>query len=227
MFGRKNDTVAPLSVSENVLIQISAPTEITKKTKVCVPMYYRAIAFIDEKPLFRIEPCANKDLVKAYGNELLGKQLRVAFVADRPLAQSAWGFGNVQVRNEACREIYRIGVNGKFSVEILDYVKLIQGFVGSETIDVEQIREKSISTLKSVGAPILGAYFSQTETSVLEVNSLTADFRDRLLAALQSEPLFAAMGIRISDLTVSGFCVDEEDLERIRQEIRVRGEDHA
>ena len=37
MFGKKNYTIQPTSVGEDVLIQISTPAEITKKTKVTVP----------------------------------------------------------------------------------------------------------------------------------------------------------------------------------------------
>ena len=124
MFGKKNYTIEPIAANEDVLIQISEPTEITKKTKVSVPTQYKAIAFIDQKPLFRIEPCINKEFVKTYGKEYIGKQLRIAFVANRTLAQSAWGFGNIQVNNEGLKEAYRIGANGKFSIEIVDYAKM-------------------------------------------------------------------------------------------------------
>ena len=83
MFGKKNYTIEPTLAKEEVLIQISEPTEITKKTKVNVPTQYKAIAFIDQKPLFRIEPCINKEFVKTYGKEYIGKQLRIAFVSNR------------------------------------------------------------------------------------------------------------------------------------------------
>ena len=219
MFGRKNYTIEPGALNEDVLIQISDPTEISKKTKVSVPTQYKAIVFIDQKPLFRIEPCINKEFVKTYGKEYIGKQLRIAFVVNRTLAQSAWGFGNIQVNNERLKEAYRIGANGKFSVEIVDYAKLIQAFPNASTITIEQVREKSISTLKTVGTPILGEYFSKTSTSVFEMSSLVADFRGKFMDALQDEKLFANMGIKISTLTVDSFHANEDDLELIRNRI--------
>ena len=219
MFGKKNYTIQPTAVGEDVLIQISTPTEITKKTKVTVPTQYKAIAFIDQKPLFRIDACIEKEFVKTYGKEYLGKQLRIAFIASRTLAQSAWGFGNIQVNNERLKEAYRIGANGKFSIEILDYAKMIQSFPGADVITIEQVREKSISTLKTVGTPILGDYFSSTATSVFEMSSLVSDFRDKFMTALQDEKIFSSMGIKVASLTVDGFHANEDDLELIRNRI--------
>lgn len=219
MFGKKNYTVEPIAVNEDVLIQLSYPVEISKKTKISVPNQYKAIAFIDQKPQFRIEPCINKEFVKSYGKEYIGKQLKIAFISNRTLAQSAWGFGNIQVNNEGLKEAYRIGANGKFSIEITDYAKLIQAIPNENTITIDQVREKSISTIKTVGTPILGEYFSKTSTSVFEMSSLIGDFREKFIIALQSEDIFSNMGIKISTLTVDGFHANEDDLELIRNRI--------
>jgi membrane protease subunit (stomatin/prohibitin family) len=219
MFGKKNYTVEPIAVNEDVLIQLSSPVEISKKTKISVPNQYKAIAFIDQKPQFRIEPCINKEFVKSYGKEYIGKQLKIAFISNRTLAQSAWGFGNIQVNNEGLKEAYRIGANGKFSIEITDYAKLIQVIPNENTITIDQVREKSISTIKTVGTPILGEYFSKTSTSVFEMSSLIGDFREKFIIALQSEDIFSNMGIKISTLTVDGFHANEDDLELIRNRI--------
>lgn len=220
MFGKKkSNIIQPAEASEEILIQISEISGITRKTKISVPAQYKAIVYVDQKPLFRIEPCINKEFVKSYGKEYIGKQLRIAFVANRTLAQSAWGFGNIQVNNEGLKEAYRIGANGRFSIEILDYAKMIQAFPNTNSISIDQVREKSISTLKTVGIPILGEYFSKTSTSVFEMSSLVADFRDKFMNALQSERLFVAMGIKIATLTVDGFHANEDDLELIRNRI--------
>lgn len=219
MFGKKKVVIQPSALNEDILIQISAPTEITNHTRVTVPTQYKAIAFIDMKMSLRIEPCIEKEFVKTYGKEYLGKQLRVAFIASRSLAQSPWGFGNIQVNNERLKEAYRIGANGKFSIEIIDYGKAIQAFQSADVITMAQIREKTISTLKTVGTPIMSEYFSKTSTSVFEMSSLIADFRDKFIDALQNEKIFDSMGIKISMLTVDGFHANEDDLELIRKRI--------
>lgn len=222
MFGKKEPIIEPKAVNEDVLIQISQPIEITKKTTITVPTQYKAIAYIDNKAEVRIASCVKKEFIKSYGKEYLGKQLRVAFVSLRTLAQSAWGFGNIQVNNERLKEAYRIGANGKFSIEIIDHEKLIQAFPNDSNITIEQIRDKSISTLKTIGTPILGEYFSKTSTSVFEMSALVGDFRDKFMTALQSEKVFANMGIKIATLTVDGFHANEDDLELIRN--RINGE---
>ena len=220
MFGKKkNHTIQPIEANEEVLIQISESKIITKKTKITVPTQYKAIAYIDQKPLFRIDYCIEKEFVKTYGKEYIGKQLRIAFISIRTLAQSAWGFGNIQVNNERLKEAYRLGANGKFTIDIVDYAKLVQAFPNTNTITIDQVREKSISTLKTVGTPILGEYFSNTSTSVFEMSSLIADFRDKFMSALQEEKIFASLGIKIATLTVDGFHANEDDLELIRNRI--------
>ena len=219
MFGKNYVTIEPKIVNDDVLIQVSEPTEITKKTRVTVPVQYNAYAFVDQRLLFRIDACINKDLIKLCDKDYLGKQIRIAFVAKRAMAQSAWGFGNIQVNNVRLKEAYRIGANGKFSIEITDHVKLIQSFPNSSEITIDQIREKTISTLKTIGTPILGEYFSNTDTSVFEMSSLIADFRNKFMDGLQDERIFSEMGVKIAALTVDGFHANEDDLEMIRNRI--------
>ena len=125
----------------------------------------------------------------------------------------------LQVNNERLKEAYRLGANGKFTIEIVDYAKLVQTFPNVNTITNEQIRDKSISTLKTIGTPILAEYFSNTSTSVFEMSSLISDFRDKFISALQEEKIFASMGIKIATLTVDGFHANEDDLELIRNRI--------
>ncbi len=219
MFGKKECIIEPKQVAEEVLIQMSELIQVTKKTKISVPTQYKAIAYIDYKAVARIPSCVKKEFVKTYGKEYLGKELQIAFVSLRTLAQSPWGFGNIQVNNERLKEAYRIGANGKFSVEIIDYEKLILSFPNQSDITIEQIREKAISTLKTIGTPILGEYFTKTSTSVFEMSSLIANFRERFMQELQQEKLFSAMGIKISSLTVDSFHANEDDLELIRNRI--------
>lgn len=219
MFGKKKYFIEPVESANDVLIQISAPQKINKKTKLTVPQHYKAIAYVDQKATFRVEPCVAKEILDVYGKEYKDKQLRVAFIANRTLAQSAWGFGNIQVNNEALKEAYRIGANGSFCVEVTDYEKLIALFPNENIITAEMVREKCISTLKTVGVPIIGEYFAKTQTSVFEMSTLVTDFRDKFLKALATEKIFGTMGIKITVLTVNGFYANEDDLEVIRNRI--------
>ena len=225
MFKDGDHIIKPAYSNENVLIQISNMVLVSKKTRITVPIRYKAIAIIDDKPLFRIESCKEKLFVKAYGKEYINKELKIAFIISKTFAQSAWGFGNIQVNNERLKEAYRIGANGRYTIEIVDYAKLIQAFPGTQEIDMEQVRERIISTLKTVGTPILSDYFSNTNTSVFEMNSLISDFREKFLMALQEEKIFVNMGIKIATITVNNFHTNEEDLEIIRKRINSGGEE--
>ena len=219
MFGKKNNTLKLESFDETALVQFSQLVEITKKTTVTVPPNYRAIAFIDGKPLFRIEACEKKQFVKADKKEYLGQNLKIAYIASHSFAQSPWGFGNIQVNNSALKEAYRVGVNGKFSVDVTDYTKLISAFPTKDVITADDVREKCISSIKTVGTPIVADYFSKTETSVFEMSSLTSDFRTKFSEALMEEKIFSDLGIKISLLTVDGFYANEDDLKIIRERI--------
>ena len=75
MFGKKkSNIIQPAEASEEILIQISEISGITRKTKISVPAQYKAIVYVDQKPLFRIEPCINKEFVKSYGKEYISKE---------------------------------------------------------------------------------------------------------------------------------------------------------
>ena len=219
MFGGRKSNLEPALYNESALVQFSQSIEITKKTTVTVPPNYRAIAFIDGKPLFRIEACEKKQFVKAYKKEYLGQNLKIAYITSHNFAQSPWGFGNIQVNNSALKEAYRVGVNGKFSVDVTDYARLISAFPSKEIITAEDVREKCISSLKTVGTPIVADYFSKTETSVFEMSSLITDFRKKFSEALMEEKIFSDLGIKISLLTVDGFYANEDDLKIIRERI--------
>ena len=80
---------------------------------------------------------------------------------------------------------------------------------------------ENVDDIKGVGHRIVqgGEYFSKTSTSVFEMSSLVADFRDKFMTALQDEKVFSTMGIKVSTLTVDGFHANEEDLELIRNRI--------
>lgn len=224
MFGKKKVTIEPQKVEDSVLIQISAPVDIDKKTEICVPTQYKAIAIIDQKPTFRVEPCVSKRVVEFYGKEYIGKQLRIAYISTKTFAQSGWGFGNIQVNNERIREAYRVGANGKYSIDIVDYAKTIQAFPNIDLITMDLIRERTLSIIKTIGVPILADYFTNTNTSIFEISSLLNDFRSNFVEQLKGEKTFAQMGISINTLTVDGFHVNEDDLELIRNRINEQGE---
>ncbi|HHT83154.1 MAG: hypothetical protein ACOYEC_01760 [Christensenellales bacterium] len=206
-------------ISNNAVVYFSEPVVVTKKTLISVPGGYKAYGYIDEKLSVRIEPCINMNIYKEYGKSMLGKTIRVAYILNKALPQMLWGVGNINVNNERLKEAYRIGANGRYMVEIIDYVKLIAAFASVKQITDIMIREKTISIVKSVALPVIGEFFAHTNVSVFEISSLLDKVRERMLEALKKEKMFGMLGLSLSELTVEGLHVNENDLQSIRQRL--------
>lgn len=159
------------------------------------------------------------NIYKEYGKSMLGKTIRVAYILNKALPQMLWGVGNINVNNERLKEAYRIGANGRYMVEIIDYVKLIAAFASVKQITDIMIREKTISIVKSVALPVIGEFFAHTNVSVFEISSLLDKVRERMLEALKKEKMFGMLGLSLSELTVEGLHVNENDLQSIRQRL--------
>ena len=130
-----------------------------------------------------------------------------------------WGIGNIQVNNERLKEAYRVGANGAFQIKITDFTKLMSAFSGDGEITVDDVKEKVLSLIKTIGVELVGACFANTDVSVFEISSLVGKIREDLFEKLSKESKLADMGIKIANLTVAGVHVNEEDLELIRDRI--------
>ena len=218
MFGSKKYTVAPAEYREGLLVHFSQPVEITKKTKITVPANYKAIAFIDSEPQFRINPCKDKKFVKTYKKDYLGKSLSIAYISSCSFSLAPWGFGNIQINNKEQNETYRVGTNGEFSIEVSDYSALVTAFPGAKEITTDMIREKCLSTIKMVGAPVITECFEGAEVSVFSLDKLIAPFKERFISSLKEERIFSKLGVKITNLTVNGFYINPDDLEEIKKQ---------
>jgi hypothetical protein len=204
---------------EDVVVAFTEKRTVTKKTTVTVPRSCKAYVYIDDKLTFRIEPCANLNIAQEYGKEFLDRTMKAAFLSAKALPQLAWGFGNIQVNNTRLKEAYRIGANGKYIVEIVDFMKLIAAFPTADEITVEKIKDKTLSIVKTVGVPILSGFFAFTDISVFEINSKMDEIREAMLQKLREETLFGTYGIRVAAVTVDSLHVNEDDLAIIRARI--------
>jgi len=214
----KDIVLAPTIADGDVLVQFTAEVSVEKNLAVKVPMGYTAIVCIGGRAEARIPSTEEKRIVDC-GKQLLHKKCRIAFVRKTVSEEMAWGFGNINVNNERLQEAYRIGANGKYSVEIAEIGKLLNSFDGEENITTETIRNKTIATIKNVGTAILGKYFANTRTSVFEISAHVQDIRKELLSSLQKEVAFTALGLKLHDLTVDGIHIPEEDLAIIQNRL--------
>lgn len=217
MFGRKVAPIQPKVINNEIFVQMSEPVEITGKTRVTVPVGYRAYAFVNNKHICRIDACSNKKLIKVCGRDYLGQQLSIAFVLTRTLSDIKWGFGGISVNNEAKNEEYDIGMRGTFSIEVNDHIKLIESFPGSSEITKDQIRDSLLAKIKAKGNAVFSAYFVENNVSASGINSLVTDeLHKRLLSSINEIDGIRKMGVKVSSLLVEAIFIPEEDRERIR-----------
>lgn len=214
----KKVVLEPTSREEGVLVQFTDPAVVDKALTIKVPSGFRAVVYLNERSEFRIEPTEGKRIVE-YGKQYLDATCRVAFIRDTLVPQMMWGFGLINVNNERLKEAYRIGANGKYSVEITEAAKLLKGLGGDNAITIDRIRDETKATIRTVGTAILGKYFSNTEISVFEISAHLDEIREKLIASLKNEPAFSLLGLKLRDLTVDGIHIPDEDLELIRDRI--------
>ena len=219
----KGLVLEPTIADEKVLVQFSAEISVDKHVSVKAPKGYQAVVIVDEKAIARVAPCTEKKIIE-YGKQWLNKKARVAFVRGQVSSDMAWGFGNIRVNNERLQEAYTVGANGKYSVEIAEVGKLLNGFSGEENVTTDIIREKTIATVKNIGTSVLAKYFANTDTSIFEISAHTTEIRKEMIAALKDETAFNTLGIKLNDLTVEGIHIPEEDLTLIKNRINANSE---
>ena len=209
----------PINTGDGVIVQYTDSFILDKGMKISVPNQYIAVVFDNEKISFRVEPCVGKVIFKEYGKNFLGHTMKIAFIHVTAIPEMPWGFGNIQVNNERLKEAYRVGANGMFQIKITDFTKLMGAFLGGGEITVDDVKEKVLSLIKTIGVELVGACFANTDVSVFEISSLVGKIREDLFEKLSKESKLADMGIKIANLTVAGVHVNEEDLELIRDRI--------
>ena len=219
----KNVVLEPNNMAGDVVVQYTETKVITKNLDIVVPLQYKAFVYIDEKISFRVESCNQKNVVKEYskqyGDKLLGHAIKVAYILDKSLPQMMWGFGNINVANKTLNESYRVGANGKVTFKVTDYTKLMNAFPLDKPITIDDIHEKSISSIKAVGGPSLNKFVMDSNKSVFELNSLAGDFRKVMEKSVKDERIFNILGIEMVELTVDGIHVNEDDIEDIRNRV--------
>ena len=73
---------ALISFSDNVIL--------THKTCVSVPIQYKAIVYVDDCSVFRIDPCKKIVFVKKYGDEYVGRKIKLAYIHWVNIERTAW-----------------------------------------------------------------------------------------------------------------------------------------
>ena len=215
----KTNELAPSSYLTDCVVQFSPSAKIDKSVFLTVPNGYKGFVYINEKLSFRVDNCNHINLLKEYGKDLLGQNVKVCFILINSLPLLAWGFGNIEIKNDHQNELYKAGANGKYALEIEDFGRLIAAYSGFNVVTIDDLREKTISVIKSVGAPILNNLLVDKEVSVFNATLKAKELQEKLFSSLCEEKSFKSMGFKLNSLTVEGIHINSDDLERIRSKV--------
>lgn len=215
----KEINVITLDTTKEQMVQFSDKYVLDKNTCLTVPRGYIAIAYINGKAMYKSSQCVKEKIISKCGKEYLGNEIQFAFYSPTLQPEFSYGFGPINVNNDRLKEAYRIGINGQMIIEIKDYVQLINQFAFSDSISLEDIREKLLPVIKSVGTPIVSSCFVNTNVSVFEIDSMIGEIREKMMRAFVTESAFTNMGISVSSVAINEIFVNEDDLEMIRNRI--------
>ena len=218
----KGPIIEPSTFDENVIVQVTKKVLVDKHLQIKVPTGFQAMVFIDEKLSFRIDPTMGEFVYKR-DKDFLKKFCKVAFVRKKLLPNMRWGCGNVPVNNERIKEAYQVGAHGDYSVEIKEISKLLNCFEETELFTIDDIRGKTIDTVKSVGIAVLGKFFANTNISVFEISAHIDEIRKKMYESLVKEVAFLEMGVKLKDLTVASIYVPQDDMAIIKSRINASG----
>lgn len=217
----KNDVLMTVTANEKYVVQFTKKAELTKDVYLTVPRQMVAIAYVDGKPLFKSNQCVDLNILKKVGKEYQGKEIQFAFYSPGYSPTINFGFGQINVNNERLKQAYRVGLHGQMMITFKDPVLLINHYAFSDNITVEEIREKILPTIKTVGIPILSSCFVNTMISVFEIDSMMGTIRENMSKAFVNERALEKLGIQIDSVAINQIYVNEDDLEMIRNNINL------
>ena len=213
------ETIITFDATKDFLVQFSDKYVLDKTICLTVPRGYIAIAYINGRAMYKSSQCVKEQVISKCGKEYLGQEIQFAFYSPTVRPEFKYGFGPINVNNDRLKEAYRIGINGQMMIEVKDYVQLINHFAFSDKISLENVREKLLPVIKSVGTPIVSSCFVNSSVSVFEINAMIGEIREKMLESFVSEAAFKKMGISVESVAINEIFVNEEDLEMIRNRI--------
>jgi len=192
----------PIIVSNDVIVQFSDTVSIDKKLYVTVPSSYKAIIYVEEEPISRIDECNNQLVFNKLdkNKKYLNKKLKIAFFRINTFPAIEWGFGLINVKNDD--ETYVLGANGEIQISLDDRIKFIKKFGTIKNITLDDISAKVKGYIKNVGTGLFGEYFNSNKIKYDEAERCLNVLRDRLINELEKETIFKELGLKIENLNI-------------------------
>lgn len=205
----------PIIVSNDVVVQFTDTVVIDKKLYITVPATFKAIMFVDEEPISRIDECNNQSIYEKLNKDkkYLKKKLKIAFFRTNAIPEIEWGFGDVSVNNG--EEIYFIGANGQVKTSIEDRIEIIKLFGTTKKITVDDISSKIKIYIQNTGRTLFSEYFNSNAILYDKVDSYQKTLGEKLKKELTSENGIKNLGLKIDDITIRS--IFKKDLKIIKE----------
>lgn len=200
--GKKNVISVPYG---NALIRFTDSFVITNKLYISVPIQYKALVYIDDCSFFRVDPGSPFSFVKAYGSEHIGKRIRIAYIHWINIQSAPWELEKHRIELNDRREV-EITANGSYSLDIINYPRLIACFPDKEIITVDDITKK-------VGDAVQNTVL-QTVTDRLCKSFEDCDGMSKIICDSFSDDLMlSGMGVKIFSFSVLHISVSAPKIE--------------
>ena len=190
---------ALISFSDNVIL--------THKTCVSVPIQYKAIVYVDDCSVFRIDPCKKIVFVKRYGDEYIGRKIKLAYIHWVNIERTAWSLDSYNLNLQDKTKL-EISSHGGYSFEIVNYPRFISGFPDKKNITVADARKKVGGAVCNVVADAI------TECAQNGILPSSECALGKIKSVFDDELLLSAMGVRITRFDIALIDVNDPRLQK-------------
>ena len=194
------------------LISFTESFIVGPKIYITVPIQYKAVVYIDDSSLFRIDPCKPFCFTKKYGSDHNGKKIKLAYIRWVNIEKSPWTVDKHTIDLPSKKKI-DISSFGVYSFDIVNYPRLISSFPDKNNIALTDIRKKVNLAISSiVSQAIINDLSSDGEGAINETVS-------KIKNIFSNDLLLSSIGIRIVHFDISG--IEIKDLSTEKEEIYV------
>jgi hypothetical protein len=170
-----------------------------------VPIQYSAFIYVDDISMYRLSPCSERALASKFGNDIIGKQVKIAFVHWKNINNTYWQIDDYKPDEKQYPNLY-MNAKGCIRPEIVNYPRLISVFGESTHITEADVQKKIATAVANIVSPIL-AEKHETSCNDLSISLIS----EELEILFKDELILASIGIRINEFELSSlsFKYDE------------------
>ncbi len=175
---------------------------LTPNVYIHVPIQYKAIIYIEDRSLFKLDPCKAFCFVKKYGSQYLGKKIKLAYIHWINIDAAPWVEENHTI-NLSDKNKVRLSSSGSYCFDIVNYPRLISNFPDKMQISVADIRKKVCAAISNI------VIQTATDNIGAEDTYDTKKIIEEIKACFDDELLLSSIGIRIVSFTMTDLTFND------------------